>query len=80
METSVPVWSTWPYCCQRAGHLQGHHGAGEKTRQDHDGQTADPDEIHLRHDVVAIMRARRHIPERAPGQQIEFLDGDERVL
>jgi hypothetical protein len=65
---------------QGAGHLQGHHRAAEEAGENHDGQAADTDQIHLHDDVVPVVRAGGHVADGPPGKQKEILNGDERFF
>ena len=65
---------------QRARHLQRHHRAAEEPDQHHDGQAADADDVHLQHDIVAVMRAAEDVPEGPAGEQEELLNRENRLF
>ena len=53
---------------QRARHLHGDDDAAEKPDQNHDGKTADADDVHLEQDVALVMGRTENIAQSAPGQ------------
>jgi hypothetical protein len=60
--------------------LEGQHGAAEESGQDHDGEAADPDLVHLNDDVVPVMRAAEDVTERSAGKYVKLLNGQKRLF
>jgi hypothetical protein len=60
---------------QRAGHLHGDDNSGEKSDQDHDRQTTDPDDVHLKQDVALVVGGPDDIAYGTPSQYAEILEG-----
>ena len=60
--------------CQRARHLQRHHGAAEEAGKDDDRQAADADGVHLQDDIVAVMRPAENVAEGLAGEHKEILN------
>ena len=69
METSRAGAADLPVLRQRARHLQRHHRAAEEAGQDHDGQAADADIVHLQGDIVAVVRPAEDVPQALPASR-----------
>ena len=80
METMLPGASHLSVLRQRARHLQRHDRAAEEAGQDHDGQAADADGVHLQEDVVGIVRPAGDVADGRSGEDKELLDGRDRSL
>ena len=59
---------------QRAGHLQRHDGAAEETDQRRDGEAADPDGVHLKRNIVAVVGGTEYVPEGGACKNEELLN------